>query len=230
MKKLLVLILTAAVLALAFTASAQTNTGVTLSPEQVTQLNSGIDNLIPLIPAQYKGTVAAIIGWLATMAVIGRALIGFFNGGVLGVFASLFFGHKVTAPPSSGQTKTLLLLALALPALAFLTGCTTAIKRGNIVSITERGFGIHITATSSTTQTPEIMAGIFSQTVQLIPTSTNEIHSPNFANSASVGNSLNPFSLQGDENTASGADQTSLGTNIVQQPIIASHAANTLSN
>jgi hypothetical protein len=220
-----------------------TNAPAALTDAQVKAVHDFVDNLLPLIPPQDIPLAGKIIGYLSVFAVFGRFLKGYistgsFAGALWHFIAGIFFNHTPPEKASGGTQgagaaaqRMGLLLCLALPCLLFLPGCMTAIKQGDVVSITERGFGIHITATSSQTQTPEIMAGIFSQTVQLIPTHTNgPIYTPNFANSASVQNSLNPFSLAGDENTASGNMQTSLATNVVQQPIVPSHPAATLSN
>lgn len=114
------------------------------------------------------------------------------------------------------MTKYVLALGLAL----LCAGCVTAIKHGNIISVTERGFGVKVTATSTTTQTPEIWVGYFSSTFRMIPTSTNSIYSPNFADTIEIGQSAIPFSLDIQESTGSGSYQTAHKTNVTSQPIV----------
>lgn len=113
---------------------------------------------------------------------------------------------------------------LFVSALISTTGCISAIKHGDIVSITERGFGVEVSAASSTTQTPTVRAGFFSTTVQIIPTSTNGISSPNFANTIAIGQTAVPFGLDVAESTASGNYQTGNAANksnsISSQPIV----------
>jgi hypothetical protein len=108
---------------------------------------------------------------------------------------------------------------LALGALVQ-TGCVTAIKQGDIVSITERGFGVKVTATSSTTQTPEVWLGFYSSTVSMIPTSTNAVWSPNFANTFAIGQKAVPFTFDVGESIASGDYQTDDSTNVTSQPVV----------
>lgn len=98
--KLLLLALALAV----FTASAQTNAGVTLTPDQVAKLDNSINSLIPLIPAQYQGAIASAIAILGLLAMLGRVLVGWRNNGLFGAIAGLFAGTNTpatvnTAPP-----------------------------------------------------------------------------------------------------------------------------------
>lgn len=92
-----------------------------------------------------------------------------------------------------------------------LTGCT-AVREGDIISITERGMGFKV-GQAATTQTPEVKFGFFSVTTVFVPTvkSTNNgvasIVSPNFANTFSFGQS-SALSLGLDETIASGNYQT----------------------
>ena len=218
---LLGLIVLVAVLALfTVTISAQTNPppGVTLSPEQLAKIDATVKNLAAQMPASYQNAVNIGVSVFASLFVILRFGYGLFkNGGGIGAGLLNVFFHAPVDPPAATQPKGAsylkLLLCLLLPALV-LTGCTSMVNtpQGKILSVTSRGFGIRITATGSTTDTPEIDCGMFAQTVTLIPTATNgPVSSPNFANSASVDNTVNPFSITGDENTASGNYQTAKG-------------------
>ena len=86
MKKLLLIVAAFAVVTIA---NAQTNvppTGLQLTPEQIQKLNGGIDALVPLIPAEYTPAAIKVIGWLGTLALLGRVFVGWKNGGLFGVF------------------------------------------------------------------------------------------------------------------------------------------------
>ena len=77
---------------------------------------------------------------------------------------------------------------LCLVSLIAFTGCMTAIKQGDIVSITERFIGFKVSQ-SQVNQTPQVQFGFGSSVVVLIPTTKNtnangmaNIATPNFAN------------------------------------------------
>lgn len=121
----------------------------------------------------------------------------------------------------------LALSALAITGLILLagclTGCTTAVNSGHIVSVTERGFGIRV-AQSTQNQTPEISLGFFSSAVVLEPVSTNALSAPNFANTFSIDQSVTPFSFGVNETIASGNYRTgnTMATNqVASEPAIA---------
>lgn len=119
-------------------------------------------------------------------------------------------------------TQKIALLVGVIGASFALYGCAnTPPLVGRIVSVTDRGFGIHLSTTSAASQTPEIQAGFFSQTVMVEPVATNTVSVPSFANTFSLDNSAMPFSFGVDETIASGNYQTGSGTNnISAQPII----------
>ena len=107
------------------------------------------------------------------------------------------------------KLKFCLLGILAVGAMA-ITGCTSVINdpQGKIVSITERGLGFQVDATSSTTQTPKVTFGFFSSAVVMEPTSTNgPLSAPNFANQFSFDQS-GALQLGIGENLSSGNAQT----------------------
>jgi hypothetical protein len=121
--------------------------------------------------------------------------------------------------------KNKILSSLLICGVLAVAGCTSIINNpeGKIVSITERGIGFKVTATSTTTQTPEVVFGFFSSAVVFIPTETNgPVSSPNFANTFDFAQS-GALSLGIGENIASGNYQTSQpgGTNsaVSTQPI-----------
>ena len=98
--------------------------------------------------------------------------------------------------------------------------------QGKIVSVTERGIGFKVETTTTTTQTPTVVFGLFSSTVVLEPTSTDTngiVHSPNFANTFDFSQS-GALSLGVDENLASGNYQTlspdATNSVVATQPIL----------
>lgn len=115
----------------------------------------------------------------------------------------------------------LLTSCLAVAAIPVVTGCTTAIGSGKVISVSERVFGIRI-AQQTQNQTPEIDLGFCSSTVRLIPTSTNApIQVPAYADTFAIAQSATPFDFNVNETTAAGGYQTGNGTNqVAAQPII----------
>lgn len=113
-----------------------------------------------------------------------------------------------------------LVISTGLAILA--VGCTSqAIKSGDIVSITERNFGVHVASVSSSTGSPDVMLGFNSTTIQFTPTVTNgTIASPTYANSFKIGQAAVPFTFDVDENIASGNVQIGPATNTVSTPIV----------
>ena len=117
------------------------------------------------------------------------------------------------------------LQACALAAMAFLTGCVSAITAtGNgkvITSVTETTLGLKVSQQTQS-QTPEVSFGYNRVTVVLEPANTNgPIYSPNYANTFGFDqSSVMGFGL--DESVASGNYQTAKpnGTNTTSsQPI-----------
>ena len=143
MKTYIIITLAIAALAAGFTCHAQTNgatsinaAGVSLTPDQLAQLNNGIDSLVPLIPASYQAVCIKILGWLGFAAVIGRFLKGWIvtgsiPGGVWHLISGIFFNHTPNPPDPNAGTQGAgasklrgvgLMLCLGIAALA--TGCT----------------------------------------------------------------------------------------------------------
>jgi hypothetical protein len=191
--------------------------GVQLTPNQLTQLNSGIDNLIPLVPARYTPLVAKIIGWLGMIAVLIRAVKGFLAGGVWGIITTLFASHTPKPADSSQLSQGAAASKLRAPLLSCLlciglaglmaTGCTILdTQEGKVLSVTTRGLYVSVAATSNTTGTPEIKMGLGSQTMMLVPTGTTNgaITIPNVADSSTINQAINPFSTSGSETFAAG--------------------------
>ncbi len=119
--------------------------------------------------------------------------------------------------------------------LLLLSGCVTAIKSDHITTYKMRTFGVVI-GENPTTQTPEIQLGLVSVVWQTIPTSTNQIYSPNYADTYSLeqkGGVIGAFSFGVLENTATGKDSVGSGQNTtdiiakmaeIHRPIIKTNA------
>lgn len=109
-------------------------------------------------------------------------------------------------------------LALSLLCGTFLaTGCVTAIKSDKIITVKERLFGISV-GQSPATQTPEVRLGFGSIVYMMIPTSTNVINTPRFADTFNIDQGLNPFGFKVIENT--GAGDVAIGTNATSTAIV----------
>jgi hypothetical protein len=110
-------------------------------------------------------------------------------------------------------------IGLALMAGVLLTGCMTAIKHGDIVSITQAGVGIDVETASASSATPNVRLGFFRTTVNLVPTSTNgPVNVPNVANVAHVDQNGKTLVIGGHESLSTGNYKTYNDTNVVTEP------------
>lgn len=103
------------------------------------------------------------------------------------------------------------------------SGCVTAIKHGNVVSITESGLGVKVSTANSSTQTPDVTLGFFRTQVTLLPTGTNGVPpvAPNVAATFKASQSAAPFNFGVDETIAAGNYQTGANSNnISSQPVV----------
>lgn len=69
-------------------------------------------------------------------------------------------------------------------------------------------------AENPATQVPEIYLGFISVVRQTIPVSTNKMYAPRYADTFSMGQGLNPFSWNVQENTAAGDVAVSNSTSV----------------
>lgn len=118
--------------------------------------------------------------------------------------------------------KVLTFAVIAIGLVSLATGCVTAIKHGNVVSITESGLGVKVSTANSSTQTPDVMLGFFRTQVTLLPTATNAVlNTPSVGATFKASQSAAPFNFGVDETIASGTYQTSNQTNQPSsQPIV----------
>ncbi|MDB6112029.1 MAG: hypothetical protein JWR69_3779 [Pedosphaera sp.] len=120
------------------------------------------------------------------------------------------------------KSKSLKHLILITPLLAvpLLGGCASeAIRAGDIVSITQRTFGVKV-GQAPANGSPEVSLGLIATTVQFTPTSTNALYAPKYANTFKIGQSAIPFTFDVDETIASGDVQTGSSSNLTSVPII----------
>ena len=128
----------------------------------------------------------------------------------------------VNAQAMVGQgagAQSILRLLIFVPLMSlFFVGCTTALRSDKIITCKERCFGLIVNTTSTADNTPSIKFGFTSTVIQMLPTSTNQLYSANFADTFWMNEGLNPFATDVSENTATGNYQ--IGTNGQAQVII----------
>ena len=125
-------------------------------------------------------------------------------------FAHWFHRDQTSVASSGGKLPTnLFKLAVIVPMCAlFLTGCTLDIPQGKALSVTTRGLYIALSATDSQTGTPSVKLGLGSQTVMILPTSTNgPLTVADVSDSSTIDQAINPFSTSGTETFAAGKYQ-----------------------
>ena len=169
-----------------------------ITSDQVAQLDNSINTLIPLVPAQYRGALASAIAILGFIALLGRAVIGWRNGGLFGALAGVFGGTNTPKPLSAtaqtdapviaqkqeSASKTpraasLLILMIGTIAVVFLSGCkgTQALNNvtgngGNMQII------VPIPGTTSSLLQAGVQFGIYKNTSLIQPVSTNQLYAP----------------------------------------------------
>ena len=103
-------------------------------------------------------------------------------------------------------------------AASFLSGCANTVYKSpsNQTLITERFFGIKVTATSGS-GTPEVCLGAGSSTFAVNPVSTNTLYAAPSFSTVEFSQSLNPFATSGSESAGWGNVAVSLSTNATAQ-------------
>jgi len=107
---------------------------------------------------------------------------------------------KVTPGGGGGAALNLLVAGLAV---FWVTGCTTMVNSDKIVTIKQRVLGIVI-GENATTQMPEIKFGQVSTVFHMVPTATNEIYAPRYADTYEMTTAGNPFRVDINEDAAFG--------------------------
>jgi hypothetical protein len=120
------------------------------------------------------------------------------------------------------KNKNIIVLCAAVGIALLTSSCTVDKPQGKILSVTSRGFYLTVAATDSTTGTPKVTLGLGSQTVTLIPTSTNgPTWTAPFADSSVLDQTINPFSTSGSELLAAGTYQVQqTNTASSAQPVV----------
>lgn len=141
--------------------------------------------------------------WRAMTLDFAAVAVGF-GCGASAVWGNQWFRQTFSAQPGSSQAPLPLILVGVLT-LGLFTGCTTALKSDKIVLVKSRWFGINITATTETSQTPKIRLGWGSEVFAMIPTATNQpINAPKVGDTFELGQGLNPFSTSIKDNLWTG--------------------------
>jgi hypothetical protein len=169
------------------------------------------------------GALLDILGHYAGLATAGTVQAAVLGGA--GVFVREVYDQvgKMRAPAVGPVMLALCLLPLA----ACLSGCTTAIQHGNIISVKQRVFGLCV-GTDAVNNTPKVQFGLTTTVVQFIPTSTNStIAAPRFFDTFEIDSTGNPFKTGVRENT--GAGDVAIGTNATGTAIIPKIPAPTMS-
>ena len=171
-----------------------------------------------------KDTIAIVIraimktfaGWLVGKALADQSTADIVANGVgagLLIVFSLVWSHvhlwRVSNPLPSPKALGLLLCGLLL-SLGFV-GCKTALDSSKIISVKQRCFGLIVETVSTTSASPNVKLGFCSTVWQMIPTSTNAIFAPQYADTFDMQQSINPFATDITENTAAGSEM--VGTN-----------------
>ena len=103
-------------------------------------------------------------------------------------------------------------------AASFLSGCANTVYKSpaNQTLITERFFGIKVTATSGS-GTPEVCLGAGSSTFAVNPVSTNTLYAAPSFSTVEFSQSINPFATSGSESAGWGNVSVNLSTNATAQ-------------
>ena len=181
-----------------------------MNKDQTTALVHSLVKIVGSALATHGFTKAA--GTLNSEDVIGAIVM------VIGVIlAHTATGAKSSppAPPTAGTGTTTI---VGLLALIMFTGCSSTVYKGaqNQTLITERFFGIKVTATSGS-GTPEVCLGAGSSTFAVNPVSTNTLYAAPSFSTVEFSQSLNPFATSGSESAGWGNVSVNLSTNATAQ-------------
>jgi len=88
--------------------------------------------------------------------------------------------------------------------LAVCTGCTTAIRHGNIIELDTTVFGFNIAAATGNSVSPAVQFGLIRQRALFVPTSTNKIYAPQFQTSGDLNNNGRTLFFGGQDATSTG--------------------------
>lgn len=196
MKTISKILTVAALFAVVTIASADTATNAA-PVAQLTAANvTDINNLLPMLPAAWQGVIIKVLAIVGTLGIVGRAFIGFKNGGLFGLIAGLLGGTNtpknnpqavaVSDGARGGAAGLRLLLCLALPAL-LLTGCGSIPHQ---LADNESGTGlkakIPVGYNGNNIFELDLTVGTFKHTSIIQPVETNRVYTPSLVVAAST--------------------------------------------
>ena len=156
--------------------------------------------------------------WSDCLMKVGAILASIITWGVAHYFHGIPMRDPQAPTNSSNTVKKAVSTLLLLGALAAVsTGCTSVYTNGCVTTVQQRFFGLNITSTSASTQTPSIQLGAGSSIVQIEPTSTNMLYAAPFFSTAQANASWNPFDVGLSETIGEGNVAALIGTNGTSQ-------------
>jgi hypothetical protein len=139
-------------------------------------------------------------------------------GAILAVIGYLCSHYTHSDGATDGTlSKTASAVVAALVFASLVTGCTSVLNSSKLISMDERGLGFIATDPS---QSAQLKFGFFSQRMQFIPTSTNEIYTPRYMQNFRA-NKTGVFGIDITDNSGAG-DVYIGGTNDVSKAIVPS--------
>ena len=106
---------------------------VTLTPDQASKLNSGVDSFVLLLPASCQKYVVPVLGLIGLLATLGRLFVGWRNNGLPGAIAGLFGGTNTPKTPNTTKGATAI-MSMLLFAFMFLPGAVRAQSTNSPIS------------------------------------------------------------------------------------------------
>jgi len=160
--------------------------------------------------------IAAKLGFSSDLAGLSATIAPAIVALAVFAYSHWYNGQSLGQPPIVSPLPKVrrLVTLLALGAIAVsLTGCTSVYTNGCVTVVQTRGFGLRVTATGSSTSTPEIDFGAFSSYMSVYPTSTNALSCAPFFTTATANTTINPFDVGINETIGAGNVTANIGTN-----------------
>ncbi|HEV2691556.1 MAG TPA: hypothetical protein VG347_01530 [Verrucomicrobiae bacterium] len=165
------------------------------TPADIAKLDSGVNNLLPFIPAAERPLALKVIGILGTLAMLGRIVVGWRTNGVFGVFTGLFGGTNTPKAPSPADSTPRfttprasglgLLICFGVAALLF-TGCAGDRQYVDNESGTGLKAKIPVGYNGNNIFEIDMTVGTFKHTTMIQPVMTNRVFTPTLVVAAST--------------------------------------------